>query len=127
MAISGFSPLGQYESSFTPSVQEAASSGVVVELQATDDWLVRRSSSEKEFGPRWAPLATGAQLRLVAPGIAVPPEEYEIRFGHLPLDDFRERMDPKTFLAYVRFVGSVRPMRPFDAVTATRMPELDAD
>lgn len=66
---------------------------------------------------------SSGRWRAVAPGIIVPLEEYERRFGLIDLDEYRRRMAPELFAAFVRFVGSI-PGRPdLDVVQITSTPD----
>lgn len=64
------------------------------------------------------------KLRYVMPGLVMTQREFQIRFGSIPLDDYRERMAPAVFEAYVRFIGLVPGDPRFDVVEATA--DLDA-
>lgn len=48
------------------------------------------------------------RLRLVAPGLLLTEDEYQVRFGSLPIEQYRDKMSPKAFAAYIRFVGIVK-------------------
>jgi hypothetical protein len=54
----------------------------------------------------------------VSEGLLVTEQEYHVRFSGLPLDDYRRRMPPAVFEAYVRFVGLVPGDPRFDVVEA---------
>lgn len=48
---------------------------------------------------------------VVAPGIMMRADEHEQRYGGIDLEDFRCRMTPDMFKAFVRHIGSI-PGRP---------------
>ncbi len=59
----------------------------------------------------------------VAPDYYVKKSEYQRRFGEFDLDYYRQRMSPKLFTAFVRYMGVVPGSPELDVVELTTPPD----
>jgi hypothetical protein len=112
---------------------EAADVGLDVNIASisggSDVWqqveeLLRGRPAAPRFAPSLvrAPLPDNRALHVVAPGVAVSSPEFDERFADLPLDDYRSRMSPAVFEAFVRYVGIVPGSPDFDPVGSAEIP-----
>jgi hypothetical protein len=67
--------------------------------------------------------AAESQMQFLAPGVLMSSAEIESRFGGVPLDDFRRRMSPEAFAAFVRFAGLVPGRDELNMVRISNLPE----
>ena len=55
-------------------------------------------------------------------GLPVTEAEFEQRYAHLPLDEYRRRMKPELYATLTRFLGLIPGNEHFDAVDAAELP-----
>lgn len=60
---------------------------------------------------------------VVASGIVVGAEEYEIRYAQLDLEGLRSKLSPELFRAFVRHIGVVRGWEDLDVAFVAEIPE----
>ncbi len=86
-------------------------------------WKPFRRRSQGTLPSNWARFALGgAAFTPITAGLPVSGAEFQVRYAHLPLDDYRARMEPEIYRTMVRFLGLIPGEAHFDAVQATEMP-----
>ena len=90
-----------------------------------DDLLSAPFKTSIESAAEAEPLATrpGRARVVVAPGIAVDAEEYEIRYGQLDLEGLRSNIAPELYQAFVRHIGVIHGWEDLDVASVAEIPE----
>ena len=76
------------------------------------------SRADKETRP-----VSPQTYRDVARGVRVSHEEYQARFAGIDLEEYRSRMSPQTFQAFVRFMGILPGDSRVNVVDISTIPE----
>lgn len=90
----------------------------------TEDLLRGTVTGEANLTPAFqqrqaAPLRN---VYVVAPGFVITSGDYQRRFEGLPIEEYRDRMPPEVFEAYIRYVGLIDGGPDLDVVEAANVP-----
>jgi hypothetical protein len=124
---------GSYGAAMWPTrVDEFAGAVMIGDASGSDEQVPFEidAASLKPFRRRphaapptiWARFAfESAGFTPITAGLPVSGAEFQVRYAHLPLDDYRARMKPEIYATMVRFLGLIPGDGTFDAVQATEM------